>query len=251
LNNKTKELLIIMELEMKSNLLIEELDVTSRGEEIKTVPKRLLKKVSCIYIPSSNPDRTFKWFAEHFQLLSSEGPWVTLEDGTDIMFIEEKEGTRMKYKTDAWAGQNFDMNMLSFQVEEIEKLHSSLNQSGSQVEGIRDNGGCGIEFYFYDSDGNKYCAWEMQTMVNRKEEIANTAHIEEKFLFGNCYFEGSISSFLSKVVVDARGSSKRVHILGCEKLRAEDPEGFKEVVDILNEFNSQNPNQCLTLVYSE
>jgi hypothetical protein len=122
------------------------------------------------------------------------------------MFIEEKEGTRMKYKTDAWGGQNFDMNMLSFQVEDIEQLHSSLKQSGAQVEEIRDNGGCGMEFYFYDPDGNKYCAWEMQTMVTRKQEISNTDDIEEKFIFGNCYFEGSLGSFLSEVAVNSRGS---------------------------------------------
>ncbi|MCQ6563523.1 VOC family protein [Paenibacillus mendelii] len=231
-----------------SNNLEEQVVIT---ENIQTVPKRLLKKVSCIYIPSSNPDRTSKWFAEHFQLSSTEGPWLTLDDGSDLMFIEVKDGTTMKYKTDAWSGQNFDMNMLSFQVEDIENLHRSLKQSGAQVEELRDNGGCGMEFYFYDPDGNKYGAWEMQTMVTRKQGISNTADIEEKFIFGNCYFEGNISSFLTEAAAHSRGSSRRVHILDCEKLREEDSEGYKEVINRLNEFNSKNHNPYLTLVYSE
>lgn len=198
-----------------------------------TAPKKILKTVSCIYIPCANPERTMNWFRAQFQLLSSDGPWLTLENGTDLMFIETTDETRMKYKAESWGGDpNFDMPILMLQVEDIEKLYSSMEQNGSEVEEIRDNGGCGLEFYFYDPEGNKYVAWEMQTVVTRQQD---------RFVFGNCYFEGDVSSFLSKVAENSRGSSKKVHFLDADKLREEDPEGLQDVVDTLQEFNFKHP----------
>ncbi|WP_373876547.1 VOC family protein [Paenibacillus spongiae] len=137
---------------------------------------------------------------------------------TDLIFIETTDETRMKYKVGV--DPNFYMPILMFQVEDIEKLYSSLKQSGAEVEEIRDNGGCGLEFYFYDPEGNKYVAWEMQTVVTRQQD---------KLVFGNCYFEGSVSAFLSKVSTNSRGSSKKVNFLDANKLREEVPEGYQEV----------------------
>ncbi len=139
----------------------------------------------------------------------------------------------MKYKTDAWAGPNFDMNVLSFQVEDIERLHRDLILSGVYAEDIRDNGGCGIEFYFADPDGNKFCAWEMQTVVTRQQD---------RFMFGNCYFEGSAGAFLSKVADQTRGASKRVHFLDIQSWRKADLEGLQEVILMLQQFNADHPN---------
>jgi predicted enzyme related to lactoylglutathione lyase len=197
---------------------------------ITTAPKKLLKSASCIYIPCADPDRTMDWYRDRFQLYGNDGPWLTLENGIDLMFCETKDETRMKYKVGE--DPNFYMPILMFQVEDIEKLHSSLKQSGAEAEEIRDNGGCGLEFYFYDPEGNKHVAWEMQTVVNRQQD---------KIVFGNCYFEGSISAFLSKVSENSRGSSKKVNFLDANILREEDPEGLQEVIDTLQEFNSKHP----------
>ncbi|MFD0618495.1 VOC family protein [Paenibacillus sp. GCM10027629] len=166
----------------------------------------------------------------------SDGPWLTLENGTDLMFCETKDETRMKYKVGE--DPNFHMPMLMFQVEDIEKLHSSLKESGAEVEEIRDNRGCGLEFYFYDPEGNKHVAWEMQTVVTRQLD---------KLVFTNCYFEGSVSEFLSKVSANSRGTSKKVNFLDTNKLREEDPEGFQEVIDILQEFNLKH-SESLTII---
>lgn len=200
---------------------------------ITTAPKKLLKMVSCIYVPCADPERTMNWFRAQFQLLSSDGPWLTLENGTDLMFIETTDETRMKYNGKSWGGDpNFDMPILMFQVEDLEKLYNSMKQSGSEIEEIRDNGGCGREFYFYDPEGNKYVAWEMQTVVTRQQD---------RFVFGNCYFEGDISAFLSKVSTNSRGSSKTVNFLNANKLREENPEGLQEAIDTLQEFNLKHP----------
>lgn len=214
-----------MEQETQSNILV---------EETNTAPKKLLKSVSCIYIPCADPERTMNWFRGQFQLLKTDGPWLTLENGTDLMFIETTDETRMKYNGESWGGDpNFDMPILMFQVEDIDKLYSSMKQSESEAEEIRDNGGCGREFYFYDPEGNKYVAWEMQTMVTRQQD---------RFVFGNCYFEGDISAFLSKVAENSRGSSKKVNFLDADKLSEADPKGFQEVIEILQEFNLNHPD---------
>lgn len=197
---------------------------------ITTAPKKMLKSAACIYIPCSDPDRTMNWFREQFQLFGSDGPWLTLENGTDLMFCETTDGTRMKYQVGE--DPNFYMPLVMFQVEDIEQIHSSMKQSGAEVEEIRDNGGCGLEFYFYDPEGNKHAAWEMQTVVTRQQD---------KLVFGNCYFEGSVSAFLSKVSANSRGSSKKVNFLDADKLREEDPEGLQEVIDTLQDFNLKHP----------
>jgi len=96
---------------------------------ITTAPKKLLKSASCIYIPCADPDRTMDWYRDQFQLYGNDGPWLTLENGTDLMFCETKDETRMKYKVGE--DPNFYMPILMFQVEDIEKLRSSLKQSGA------------------------------------------------------------------------------------------------------------------------
>lgn len=195
--------------------------------------KKVLQMVSCIYIPCSDPDRTMNWFRAQFQFMTSDRPWLTLANGTDLMFIKTADDTRMKYKAESWDDvQNAEVPMLMFQVEDIEELHSSMKQNGAEVEEIRDNGGCGLEFYFYDPEGNKYVAWEMQTEVFRKED---------KIVFGNCYFEGSASEFLAKVSAKSRGSSKKVRFRKVNKLKEKDPEGLQKVVDLLHEFNVKHP----------
>jgi predicted enzyme related to lactoylglutathione lyase len=199
---------------------------------INTASKKLLKSVACVYVPCVNAKRAFEWFRDQFQLLSSDGPWLTLENVTDLMFIETTDETRMNYKAH-WADDpNFKMYVLMFQVEDIERLYNSLKQSGADVEEIRDNGGCGLELYFCDPEGNRYCAWEMQTVVTRKQE---------ELVFGNCYFEGSVSEFLSKVSANSRGTSKKVNFLDSNQLREEDSEGLQEVINTLQEFNLKHP----------
>ncbi|WP_040676126.1 hypothetical protein [Paenibacillus terrigena] len=78
----------------------------------------------------------------------------------------------------------------------------------------------------------------MQTVVTRQLD---------KLVFGNCYFEGSVNEFLSKVSANSRGTSKKVNFLDTNKLREEDPEGFQEVIDILQEFNLKH-SESLTII---
>ncbi|GGD79868.1 VOC family protein [Paenibacillus nasutitermitis] len=240
------------------NRAIEEFAELTANEVVPpSVP--VLKRVNCIYVPASDPYLTIKWFERHFGLRhpkevkkDTNGESLELGNGMELFILRAEKGSRMTFQTDVWSGPNFQMSMLSFEVDNIVDLHQKLLESGEvKLEELRDNDGCGIGFYFYDPDGNKFTAWELQTMVWRKAEVPAATRLEERFGFVNCYFHGELSGFIARVREGSRDVSRRIQIIGCSELRQSDREGLQQLVETFEKLNREYPDRPLRIVYRE
>ncbi|WP_143111607.1 VOC family protein [Paenibacillus sp. BC26] len=52
------------------------------------------------------------------------------------------------------------MESICFEVDRINELYRQMKDSGAKVSELKENGGCGGAFHFFDPDGNKYTAWQ-------------------------------------------------------------------------------------------
>lgn len=221
----------------------------------------VLKRVNCIYVPATDPYQTIQWFGRYFGLhrkkpvkRDTNGESLMLGNGMELFILRAEQGSRMTFQTDVWAGPGFQMSMLSFEVtDDIVELHRSLREGGAHVEELRDEGGCGMGFWFYDPDGNKFGAWEMQTVVWRHsdEPQASSSDWKERFRFGNCYFTGDADAFLNEVLGDLRGSSRRIRIDHHKALTKSDPDGLRQLVGLLERFNREHPDRSFRIVYGD
>jgi len=69
--------------------------------------------------------------------------------------------TTANFATSGWReGGNYEMFSLCFTVDDARQLHEKLRSEVVEVEDVRDEGGCGLQFIFYDLDGNKFQAFQ-------------------------------------------------------------------------------------------
>lgn len=122
-----------------------------------------------------------------------------------------------------------------------------MKAGGVQVDELRDNGGCGIEFYFYDPDGNKYCAWELQTMIRYASDDTHTDW-KKKFVFENCYLQCDVDTFFANAKKGTISASSRIKILENESLVELASKDVQELISAIETFNSNFPNKAFQLL---
>ncbi|MEF3309346.1 VOC family protein [Paenibacillus sp. GYB004] len=121
-----------------------------------------LKRIECVYIPVTNAAVTKEFFMKHGLItLSSQGN-VKLASGQGIFFLETKDMQSSNFVTHDWDENNeeHEMESICFEVTQIDELYIKMKDDGERVSELKDNGGCGRTFHFYDPDGNKYTAWQ-------------------------------------------------------------------------------------------
>jgi len=227
------------------------------NEDIKekmNMVEALLKRVNCLYLPTADPHNISEWFKRFFGL--DRNGWIKLGDGLSLIILPTRDEVRTKFTVDEWAGiPNYEMYMLQFEVSnDIIELHRSLKESGAVVEELRDQGGCGMEFGFYDPDGNKFCAYELQTMVwlNVEGPRAEDPNPLKRFGFGNCYFHDlDLDAFLTRVTDDVPGATRRLQIVEPSAIRAKNPDGLKALLEALEQFNEQHPDKAFRIIFQE
>lgn len=64
----------------------------------------------------------------------------------------------------------YEMFRFTFEVRRIELLHDRLVSNGVRVEELKDSGHCGINFIFFDLDGNKFDVNEAVRIHRTPEE---------------------------------------------------------------------------------
>ncbi|MBP1995212.1 VOC family protein [Paenibacillus eucommiae] len=168
------------------------------------------------------------------------------------MFVKAEKGQLMNFQTDEWgAGPGHQMNMLAFEVIDINEVYHSLKDGGVEVGNLVDNGGCGIGFDFFDPDGNKFVAWELQTIVRRNPAGANSLSWKERLKVDNCYFDSNVDSFLTMVTSGSLGASRRILIPEYNSLLESEGIYLKELLDALVQFSKQNPEHAFRIFFRE
>lgn len=138
----------------------EELMEKQNTEDQKIGP--LLKRVSHNYLPVKDLKKALAWYTTYLGLeqVKSDGSILKLGNGQWLFLLETKSDMNANFVTDHWEGDNYEMFSLTFETDDIIKLHESLRKSGTQVESIVDHDGCGLQFKFKDLDGNKFNVWQ-------------------------------------------------------------------------------------------
>jgi predicted enzyme related to lactoylglutathione lyase len=131
-----------------------------KDEDQKVGP--LLKRVSHNYLPVQDIKKAIAWYTKYLGLTQvPDGRTIlALGNGQWLFLMESKTTKNANFVTDQWDGKDYEMFSLTFETDEIIKLHESLRESGTYVESIIDHGGCGLQFKFKDLDGNKFNVWQ-------------------------------------------------------------------------------------------
>jgi predicted enzyme related to lactoylglutathione lyase len=126
--------------------------------------KSLLKRVSHNYLPVKDLKKAKEFYVKYLglKLLRPDGNILILGNGQWLFLLESKSNKNANFVTDQWenAGKDYEMFSLTFETDDIIKLHESLRKSGTHVESIVDLDGCGLQFKFKDLDGNKFNVWQ-------------------------------------------------------------------------------------------
>lgn len=132
------------------------------------------KRITCLYLPADDPDAIEQWYAEHFHLKKNH-----LREGQTLHFCKPaNEGWNSNFITDdTAAGEHYEMFAACFETDCIRELHERLGESEVRVETLRDEGGCGLQFCFYDPQGNKFLVWQDPATETRPRDTGNPALI--------------------------------------------------------------------------
>ncbi|WP_159881923.1 VOC family protein [Paenibacillus puerhi] len=144
------------------------------SEDSRTLPGNSLKCICSVYVPVKNVLRSAEWWQRNFGLEYAV-PYnpaefqiiLKLSDGQWLHLVETGEKIDSQFPDKA----GFPMFRFTFEVREIEVLYNRLQVSDVQVADLEDRGSCGINFVFYDLDGNKFDVNEAVNAHRTPEEV--------------------------------------------------------------------------------
>lgn len=120
----------------------------------------IVKEINCIYIPTTDTEESAQWYVHNLGLelmspVHENQAQLRIPSGQAIFLIKTPEQTKLNYIEIGGTEQC----ALTLEVNEFHELYSQMKNNGAKVSEIEDNGGCGLNFYAYDPDGNKLDIW--------------------------------------------------------------------------------------------
>ncbi|MNZ83808.1 Glyoxalase-like domain protein [compost metagenome] len=136
-----------------------------------------LKTICSVYVPVRNPLTSAAWWQRNFGLefavpynAEEAQAILKLADGQWLHLVETDGEINNQFLDKS----GYEMFRLTFEVRQIEELHDHLQTNGVRIENLEDRGSCGINFVFFDPDGNKFDVNEV-VQAHRTEEEAQQA----------------------------------------------------------------------------
>lgn len=133
-----------------------------------------LKTVCSNYVPVRNPLKSAEWWQRNFGLeyavpynAAEAQVILKLSDGQWLHLVETDGPIDNQFPSKA----GYEMFRLTFEVRQIEVLYEYLRANGVQTAELEDRDSCGINFVFYDLDGNKFDVNECVNMHRTPEEV--------------------------------------------------------------------------------
>lgn len=152
------------------------METLSSGETSNT-----LKCVCSVYVPVRNALRSAEWWQRNFGLAfavpynpAEAQAILKLSDGQWLHLVETEGEIDNQFPNKA----GYRMFRLTFEVREIERLYDRLQSNGVKTEDLKDRDSCGINFIFYDLDGNKFDVNEVVHIHRTPAEVEQVkAHL--------------------------------------------------------------------------
>ncbi|MFU1796029.1 VOC family protein [Paenibacillus azoreducens] len=140
-----------------------------------------LKAVCSVYVPVRNPLKSAQWWQRNFGLeyavpynAAEDQAILKLSDGQWLHLVETVGAIDNQFPNKA----GYEMFRLTFEVRQIEVLHDHLKKNDVRIEELQDRDSCGINFVFYDPDGNKFDVNECVNVHRTSEEVQKVkAHL--------------------------------------------------------------------------
>ncbi|MFF2091426.1 VOC family protein [Paenibacillus sp. NPDC058174] len=137
--------------------------------------KNAMRAVCSVYVPVRNPLESAAWWQRHFGLEwampynpEENHAIMKLADGQWLHLVETEGNIDSQFRDKS----GYEMFRFTFEVREIEHIYDRLRSGGVDVQELKDRGSCGINFVFYDSDGNKFDVNEVVQAHRSPEEAA-------------------------------------------------------------------------------
>ncbi|GMK40202.1 hypothetical protein PCCS19_32570 [Paenibacillus sp. CCS19] len=133
-----------------------------------------LKAVCSNYVPVRNPLKSAEWWQRNFGLeyavpynAAEAQVILKLSDGQWLHLVQTDGPIDNQFPSKT----GYEMFRLTFEVRQIEMLYDHLRANGVQTAELKDRDSCGINFVFYDSDGNKFDVNECVNVHRTPEEV--------------------------------------------------------------------------------
>jgi Glyoxalase/Bleomycin resistance protein/Dioxygenase superfamily. len=140
-----------------------------------------LKGICSVYVPVRQPLKSAEWWQRNFGLEyavpfnpAESQAILKLADGQWLHLVETEGDIDNQFPNKA----GYEMFRFTFEVREIERLYDRLQSNGVKVEDLADRDSCGINFVFYDPDGNKFDVNEVVSIHRTPAEVEKVkAHL--------------------------------------------------------------------------
>jgi len=133
-----------------------------------------LKCVCSVYVPVKDPIKSAHWWQRNFGLEfavpfnpQEDQAIMKLSDGQWLHLVQTGGNIDNQFVNKA----GYEMFRLTFEVRQIEVLHDHLLANDVKVDELQDRDSCGINFVFYDLDGNKFDVNEVVTVHRTPKEV--------------------------------------------------------------------------------
>ncbi|MCA0756862.1 VOC family protein [Paenibacillus sp. N4] len=143
------------------------------SEEARGQSGNALKCICSVYVPVKQPLKSAEWWQRNFGLEfampfnpSESQVILKLSDGQWLHLVETEGEIDNQFPDKS----GYQMFRLTFEVRQIEELYERLQGSGVKTGELRDRDSCGINFVFYDPDGNKFDVNEVVRVHRTPEE---------------------------------------------------------------------------------
>ncbi|BBI31006.1 VOC family protein [Cohnella abietis] len=143
------------------------------SEDSHILPSNTLKCICSVYVPVKKPLQSVEWWQQNFGLKyavpynpAESQAILKLADGQWLHLVETEGEIDNPFPNKA----GYPMFRFTFEVREIELVYDRLQSNGVKIEDLEDRGSCGINFVFYDLDGNKFDVNEVVNVHRTPEE---------------------------------------------------------------------------------
>ncbi|MEW4219925.1 VOC family protein [Rossellomorea marisflavi] len=120
-----------------------------------------LIRIGTIYLPVTDINRSAKWYVRHLgaKLNYQDDDKAILDLANQSIFlVKSGEGESANF-TDHRGNERFSVTFEVDGLAELEALHGDFISLGMKVGAIEDRGHAGMNFVFYDPDGNAFDVW--------------------------------------------------------------------------------------------
>ncbi|WP_191562072.1 VOC family protein [Metabacillus idriensis] len=138
--------------------------------------KEKLLRIGTTYIPVKNVELSSQWYVNNLgaELSYKDDDKVILNFANQSMFLIKSQENQSSNFYDSYGEERFSLTFEVNGLNALEAIHSDFIKREIRAGEIENRGHAGMNFVFYDLDGNKFDVWsELSPIFKEKYLIDN------------------------------------------------------------------------------